>query len=148
MNIRSLVIIGVIAIVVVSLVAFLFFREIVKESAPVPVPTTEAVKAEPAAQAGYAIPVNTVPTVSQIEESIKKDKEKRKAVNDFIAKIEAEKAKTREEVRAEAQKAEREAVTMPESKKNETVNLPEQKPVKNPTREERERMRANGIIAY
>ena len=148
MNIKNLVIAGVMAIVVVSLVAFLFFRALLREGTPVPTTALKTVKTEPAVQAGYAIPVNAVPTVSQIEESIKKDKERRKAINDFIAKIEVEKAMTREEVRAQAQKAEQEAAAIPESERDKTVNLPEQKPVKAPTRKEREQMRNNGIIAY
>ena len=147
MSVKNLVLIAAIIVVVISALAFTFFQEMIKESAPVtmpPAPKAAVEKQEPV----YAVPENTVPPLSFIEESIKQSEAKKAETDQMITKAKADVAPKRTEIRVqlEAEAAAPKEETIASLQK--TTAATTRVVVKNPTREERSAMKARGVIAY
>ena len=148
MNIKNALIIAAIAVLIVSALSFIFFKELMNENAPRTAPAIPAPGVvKEAAQASYTIPANAIPTIGQIEENVKKAKAEQASNNAMITKVQADSALNREKIRVqlEAQAA----------APQETVNIPQgntpsetRKVAANPTREERSQMKTRGVIAY
>lgn len=147
MNFKNASIISAIAIMIITIVALVFFREFAKEAAPVPPPAIPEAVREPQSP-GYAIPVNTIPSAAAIEENIKKAKAERAEADRMAVKVRAEAAAKREEIRAELEvqaAASKSAVGIPQK----AAAQPARRVVTpSPTREERAQMQTRGVVAY
>ena len=150
-SVKNFMIIAAITILIVSSVLLLFFREVVNQSAGAPIQSHVSEAPQKAPEPVYSIPVNTVPGVDAIEENIKKNKQAadRAEIDKMSAKVAAEAAANRQEIRQQLE----EAAAAPEGteiadtdKKN--APAPQRSVFKPPTREEREAMKSRGVIAY
>ncbi|MDD5136017.1 MAG: hypothetical protein PHX20_00690 [Candidatus Omnitrophica bacterium] len=149
MNIRNFAIIAAIAVVIISAVAFIFFSELLKVSAPAPVEPPqqpETVSDEP--PAGYAIPANTIPSIDQINENVKKAQKKREASDKTIAAIKTKRAATRDRIRQEAAAAEKVSIAEVGKPPAKTVAVSSSKTIWATPEERREALRSKGQIAY
>jgi len=108
-NIRNLAIVAAVVVVLISLVAFVFFQTLMKENAPVPAAISADAVVKEDVEMSYSIPDN-IPPLSLIEESMKKNQEKSKQVDQDVAKLVAENDKVRQSVRIEAEAADQEAI--------------------------------------
>ncbi len=149
MKIKNLMIIAAIAILILSSVALLFFRELANQSASAPVQSPSMKTLEEAPKPVYSIPVNTVPNVAEIEANIKKTQDARAEINKISAQVAAEDAVRRQEIRQQLEAAvaapEETAVTATVQK---NASTSQRVVVNNPTREERKAMQVRGVVAY
>ena len=139
--------IAVTAVLIISALSFIFFKELMNENAPRPAAIPASGVAKEAAQASYAIPANAIPSIGQIEEDVKKAKAEQAINNAMIAKVQADSALNREKIRVQLEAQ----ADVP----RETVNIPQantpsatRKVAANPTKEDRAQMKAHGVIAY
>jgi type IV secretory pathway VirB10-like protein len=123
----------------------LFFRELNKSAAPV-APAEERAEEKQEARAYYPIPANGIPSIEVIKADLNKREEMRTVNIKMAAESKEKSSATREKIMDDL-KAEAEAPKTI-AKKEEQVESQDIKKVTNPTREERERMRARGVIAY
>ena len=150
-NIRSLVIIGAIVVVIISMAAFIFFRELLKESAPPPVLPTAPEVAEEKPPEGYAIPLNAIPDVAQLEKNTKKAQERRKESDKAIAERDTQRAQNTKLVREQAESADlaaREALSAPQSGKKETITRSVNRPARPSPQEQKKLLSAKGLLGY
>ena len=136
------------ALIIMMIVAIFFISTLTKDSKlPAPTEGLELEEIEPVP--GYAIPEKPVPSLQEIDESIKRSADKREAVKKVMDEIEKQKRSRNLPKAAEEQDESVAEVPAAEEKKGQTVSiLAEKKEVLFPTREEVKKMRSRGIIAY
>ena len=145
MNFRSLAIVVAVIVLIICAVFFLFFQELAKETMPAPLPAAPKVIKE-GPPASYSIPANAIPSISDIEANLKKNQEQRATEKEMSAKIKNDSAARRKDIQAQL---EAEAATpkveveLPETPAKQAV-----KPARPPTREEREKMKAAGVVSF
>ena len=146
MNLRSLAIVVVVIVLIICAVFFIFFRELAKEITPAPLAVAPKVVTEQPPVA-YVIPANAIPSISDIEAKLKQTAEQRVVEKEMSAKIKAESAARRKDIQAqleaEAAAPKKETVEVPEQPAKQAVKL-----VKPPPREEREKMKAAGVVSF
>ena len=135
---------------IIALIFFIFIRGMTRENKKIEGPALHQNKATTEdVTLNYAIPANAVPTVEEIEESTKRDLQKREETAELTeyAKAKAEKARLLEDI---SQGASAPAAVTDETtpKENATVTIPTRQPPKLPTHEERQSMKARGIIIH
>ena len=150
MNRRVSVIISFIlaALIVIMVVAIAFISTMTRGSRfSAPPEASESEEIEPVP--GYAIPEKPVPSLQEIDESIKRSADKREAVKKVMDEIEKQKRSRNLPKAAEEQDESVAEVPAAEEKKGQTVSiLAEKKEVLFPTSAEVKKMRSRGIIAY
>ena len=77
MNSRKIAIITAIGLLIISVIAFAFFKEVRKENTPVPIQPMVRQVVEETPRAGHLIPKSTVHSLNEMKERIKKAEEDR-----------------------------------------------------------------------
>jgi len=142
-NARSLVIAAAIGIGILSAIVFVFFEELVRMSAPALYAPAGARAAAEKVPAPYSMPPNNAQAVAEARDNAGREKEAREAAAKMRAETRAECADKREEAMAELLAAEKGATAQAEPQQ-----APPTRSVVVPTREDREKMRSQGITAY
>jgi len=150
-NIRNLAIISAVVVVIISLVAFIFFQTLIKESAPVHAePSVKAViTKDKDAEASYAIPEG-IPPVAVIEESMKKNHETVKQIKQDLTQMDANNSKIRQEIRVQMEITDKAAIASPQQ-----VSIAAAPAVAKPERfsseqqaAQKQQVKARGLLAF
>lgn len=151
MNRRMLPIAGFIlaGLIVIMIVAIVFMNTLIKDSSlRAPTELLETEEVEPVV--GYAIPGKPVPSLREIDDSIKRSADERETIKKAMDEMEKQKkVKVPSEMDEEQEIAEVPNASAAGEKKGQTISiLTEKKEVLFPTMEEVKKMRSRGIIAY
>ncbi len=139
MNIRKTSLIFLIAIILVISILIFVRKTFIAGPPQIPAPMMPReigeVMTEPSTD--YALPVNTTPTVREIEADIKNTEKRRQDLEN-----------KRNEIQSEKMKGARQLSSQEAQSSKETSSLPSREPSIAPTEEERKEIQSKGIITY
>jgi len=147
MTLKNKWLILIVALIALFVIAILMYIKIeLKGTAPadLPAPEEQGPSSGQKPSLGHAIPSNVIPGVQEIEKSIKKSEETRRISDEMLSEIEHLKAG----VISEDEIAKEETATPPVEEEKPSVALPARREIKFPTKEEIQKMKAQGIELY